>query len=229
MRSNLQPFMPTGTVYGTLLNFRREYAVFEPQMTQAPYKAAPNAPVLYVKTANTFTTNGGVVAVPARVPQVEVGASLAMVFGPAVFTGSALAVPPTIARWVLMNDFSVPHVSYFRPPVKFKCLDGFLGVGSDAVAPHALGDSARVRLEVRINGDLEQVMDFSQLIRDAQTLARDVGEFMSLREGDVLMLGLDCLAGGGRPLASVGDRVEIASPSHPVLGVLSNSLVAAAA
>ena len=66
------------------------------------------------------------------------------------------------------------------------------------------------------------------MIRDAKTLVRDVREFMSLREGDVLMLGLDCLAGGGRPLAQVGDTVDIHSPGHPQLGVLSNSLVAEA-
>ena len=214
------PYRPNGTVYGTLLNFRREHAVFVPQMVQPPYKAAPQAPVLYVKTANTFTPNGGTVAVPARVPRVEVGATLAMVFGP--------SSGPGIAHWVLMNDFSLPHVSYFRPPVKFKCLDGFLGLGSACVSPEILGDPARVTLQVHINGELKQALDFSELIRDAKTLVRDVREFMSLREGDVLMLGLDCLAGGGRPLAQVGDTVDIHSPGHPQLGVLSNSLVAEA-
>jgi 5-oxopent-3-ene-1,2,5-tricarboxylate decarboxylase / 2-hydroxyhepta-2,4-diene-1,7-dioate isomerase len=229
MRFNPKPFMPSGTVYGSLLNFRREHALFAPHMTQAPYKAAPRAPVLYVKTANTFTASGGQVPVPARVPQLEVGATLAMVFGPPVAAGGAMSAVQNMAHWVLMNDFSVPHTSYFRPPVKFKCLDGFLGVGSECVSPAALGDPARVTLEVHINGNRQQVLDFSQLIRDAQSLARDVGEFMSLREGDALMLGLDCLEGGGRPLARVGDTVEITSPTHPVLGMLTNTLVAEAA
>jgi 5-oxopent-3-ene-1,2,5-tricarboxylate decarboxylase/2-hydroxyhepta-2,4-diene-1,7-dioate isomerase len=211
------PYLPRGTVYGTLLNFQREHALWAPQMTTPPYKAGPQAPVLYVKTANTFTRNGGTVAVPARVPQVEVGATLAMVFGP---QGG-----PRVAHWVLMNDLCVPHASYFRPPVKFKCLDGFLGVGAACVPPAALGDPAQVKLEVRVNGDLKQALDFSELVRDAATLARDIGEFMTLREGDVLMLGLDCLAAGGRPLAQVGDTVEIHSPSHSMLGVLSNTLV----
>lgn len=215
------PYRPTGTVYGVLLNFRREHAVFTPQMTYPPYKAAPQAPVLYVKTANTFTPNGGTVAVPAGVPQLEVGATLAMVFGPS--SGQ------DVSHWVLMNDFSLPHTSYFRPPVKFKCLDGFLGIGTACVSTETLGDPAQVKLEVRINGELKQALDFSELIRDAKTLARDVGDFMSLREGDVLMLGLDCLTSGGRPLAQVGDTVDIRSPGHPMLGVLSNSLVAAAA
>jgi 5-oxopent-3-ene-1,2,5-tricarboxylate decarboxylase/2-hydroxyhepta-2,4-diene-1,7-dioate isomerase len=48
---------------------------------------------------------------------------------------------------------------------------------------------------------------------------------MTLREGDVLMLGSDCLPGGGRPLARVGDNIDISSPSHPALGHLSTTLV----
>lgn len=215
-----------GTVYGTLLNFKREFACFAPQMGQLPYRAAPKAPVLYVKTANTWNPHGGHVALPANVPQIEVGATFAMVFGPEADVNKSLLATKTIAYWVLMNDFSIPHASYFRPPVKFKCLDGFLGIGAQRVSAEVLGDAAGVTLEVRINGALKQTVDFSQLIRNAETLARDVSEFMSLREGDALMLGLDCLPDGIRPLAQVGDTVGISSPTHAALGVLSNTVIA---
>jgi 5-oxopent-3-ene-1,2,5-tricarboxylate decarboxylase / 2-hydroxyhepta-2,4-diene-1,7-dioate isomerase len=203
-------YFPTGTVYGVLLNFAAERAALASQMIQPPYKAPPQAPVLYVKTANTWSGNGASVPVPARVSQVEVGATMAMVIGPNI-------------QYVLMNDLSIPHASFFRPPVKFKCLDGFLGIGSQ---PAAAVDPASVKLEVRINSSLQQTVDFSNLVRDAQTLIRDVTEFMTLRDGDVLMLGCDCLPGGGRPLAKVCDVVQISSPSHPALGILTNTLVA---
>ena len=48
-------FWPSGTVFGTLLNFRGELRSLGEQMLQAPYKAAPQAPVLYIKTANTWS------------------------------------------------------------------------------------------------------------------------------------------------------------------------------
>jgi 5-oxopent-3-ene-1,2,5-tricarboxylate decarboxylase / 2-hydroxyhepta-2,4-diene-1,7-dioate isomerase len=219
------PYRPSGTVYGTLLNFCREREVYLPQMSQAPYKAPPSAPVLYVKTANTFSANGSAVPVPAKVPQVEVGATICMIFGPVGHTNNGHKAIQNIASWVLMNDLSISHSSYFRPPVKFKCLDGFLGVGSECVPAASLGDPAGVTLEVRINSELKQTLDFSTLVRDAASLSRDVASFMTLREGDVLMLGLDCLPGGGRPLARVGDRIDISSPSHPAFGILTNTLV----
>ena len=79
--ASASPYWPAGTVYGTLLNFRDEVAALSAQMTQPPYKAPPQAPVLFVKTANTWSANGAAVPVPERVPEVEVGATVAMVIG----------------------------------------------------------------------------------------------------------------------------------------------------
>ena len=208
-----QSFMPTGTVYGTLLNFKAELAAMQPQMNQPPYKAPPQAPILYVKPANTWSANGASIAVPAHVAEVEIGATVAMV----IFNKQV--------RFVLMNDLSIPHSSFFRPPVKFKCLDGFLGIGSQTIETNQPQD---FKLEVRVNDDLVQSLDFSQLVRPADQLLADVSEFITLRTGDVLMLGCDCLPSGKRPVATVGDVITISSPSHPALGTLSNTLIAEA-
>ena len=75
------PFQPDGTVYGTLLNFRHEQALWAARATEPPYKAPPQAPVLFIKTANTFTAAGAAIPLPASAPEVEVGASVGLVFG----------------------------------------------------------------------------------------------------------------------------------------------------
>lgn len=204
-------WMPEGTVYGTLLNFRAEVEALAPKMNQPPYKAPPKAPVLYVKPANTWSAHGAAIAVPARVPEVEIGATIAMVIGD----------HGQVAGYVLMNDLSVPHTSFFRPPVKFKCLDGFLGIGERMLPADQAGDPSTLSLEVRINGELKQSVDFSKLVRPTAQLLVDVNEFMTLRPGDVLMLGCDL----GRPLAKAGDQIDITASG---LGTLSNTLVAEA-
>ena len=201
-----------GTVYGTLMNFRGELDALAAQMNQAPYKAPPQAPVLYVKPANTWTENGGSIAIPAQATQVVVGATVAMVMKSA----------REIAGFVLMNDVRLPHESFFRPPVKFNALDGFLGIGDRIRARNEAGDPAVFKLDVRVNGSVAQTVRFSQLVRPADKLLADVSEFMTLREGDMLMLGCDV----GRPLARAGDRIEIGMPA---LGKLTNTLVAEAA
>jgi 5-oxopent-3-ene-1,2,5-tricarboxylate decarboxylase/2-hydroxyhepta-2,4-diene-1,7-dioate isomerase len=199
------------TVYGTLLNFRDEFDAWAPRMNDAPYKAPPKAPVLYIKPANTWSESGAAIEVPARVPQVEVGATVAMV----------MKAPGELAGYVLMNDLSIPHTSYFRPPVKYKCLDGFLGVGATLLPAGADVDPSRFVLEVFINGELKQTIAFSNLVRSAPQLLSDVAEFMTLGTGDALMLGLDA----GRPLARAGDTVELRADR---LGSLTNTLVAEA-
>ena len=196
-------YVPRGTVYGTLLNFRSEFDALAPQMHEAPYKAPPKAPVLYVKTANTFSPDGAAIPVPARVPQVEIGATVGMVMKSA----------SEVAGCVLMNDVSIPHASFFRPPVKFKCLDGFLGIGAEVREV----DPASVQIDVLVNGQPRQSVRFDALVRDAQRLLADVGEFMTLGAGDVLMLGL----AASRPLAGAGDVVQLRGAG---LGTLSNTL-----
>ncbi|UUZ78297.1 fumarylacetoacetate hydrolase family protein [Polaromonas sp. P1(28)-13] len=201
-------FLPAGTVYGVLLNFRGEVEALAPQMSQPPYKTAPKAPVLYVKPVNTWSAHGAGIPMPARIPEVEIGATIAMVMGDA----------GTVAGYGLMNDLSIPHASFFRPPVKFKCLDGFLGIGAQVMPASEAGDPSQFTLEVRINGEVKQTVDFGNLVRNASQLLADVGEFMTLRAGDVLMLGCDV----GRPLAKVGDRIDISAPGF---GTLTNTLV----
>jgi 5-oxopent-3-ene-1,2,5-tricarboxylate decarboxylase / 2-hydroxyhepta-2,4-diene-1,7-dioate isomerase len=193
-------WMPEGTVYGTLLNFQREHALWAPRMNEAPYKAPPSAPVLYIKTANTFTAAGHSIALPAGQP-VAVAATLGLVMGASGVAGA-----------VLFNDVAIVHESYYRPPVKFQCVDGFLGVGPECVPLQRLGGLeglSGLQLELRINGVHRQTTPLAELVRDAGTLLADVNAFMTLRAGDVLMLGSDCLPDGTRALVHAGDTVEI--------------------
>ena len=69
---------------------------------------------------------------------------------------------------------------------------------------------------------MRQTVDYARLVRPAAQLLADVSEFMTLRPGDVLLLG----CGANRPLARAGQRIDISAPGLPALGTLSNTLVA---
>ena len=205
------PAQVRGTVYGTLLNFRGELAALGEKANAPPYKAPPQAPVLYVKPANTFSANGAAIAVPADAGEVEIGATIAMV----------MKGPNEIGGYVLVNDLSLSQASFFRPPVKSNCLDGFLAIGDRVRSRNEAGDPAVFKLTVSVNGELKQTVRFSEMIRSADQLLADVSAFMTLREGDLLMLGCDA----PRPRARAGSRIEI---HMPALGTLANTLVAEA-
>ncbi|PUE40577.1 fumarylacetoacetate hydrolase family protein [Limnohabitans sp. Bal53] len=201
----MKHWQPAGTAYGCLLNFQREWDLWSPRMAQDPYKGPPRAPVLYVKSANTFNP-GGTLMLQDGVNEVDIGATLGLVIG-------AHGAPDSA---VLLNDWSVPHQSYFRPPVKFRCRDGFLGCGSPPV-PWAPMDLASLSINVQLNGQRVQTVRLSELVRPVERLLADVGEFMSLQAGDVLMLGTDVLANGQRPRARAGDTVCLSAPGFAPL------------
>ena len=186
-----------GTVYGTLNELPRRTR--RPGRADGPAAlqgAAGGARAVH-QAGHTWTENGGAIPVPAHVPEVEIGATIA-----GGMNGRE------IAGFVLMNDLSIPHDNFFRPRSKFKCLDGFLGIGDRVRARNEAGDPAVFKLEVRINGELKQTVRFRSWLRPAEKLLADVSEFMSLAEGDMLALGCD----RGRPRARVGDRIETACP-----------------
>lgn len=203
----MNAWLPQGTVYGTLLNFRREWDLWSARMTQDPHKAPPKAPVLYVKTANTFCPAGQDLLLQDGVSEVDIGATLGLVIGQHAQVVGA----------VLLNDWSVPHTSYYRPPVKYRNRDGFLALPQQVTAGQ-VQDWAALQIAVRRNDEVVQTLDLREMIRGIPQLLTDVGEFMTLQPGDVLMVGTDCLVDGTRPRAKAGDRVEIsASGFAPVI------------
>ena len=197
----MNAWQPQGTVYGTLLNFRREWDLWSARMTQDPHKAPPQAPVLYVKTANTFCPAGQDLLLQDGVSEVDIGATLGLVVG----------AQAQVVGGVLLGDWSVPHTSYYRPPVKFRNRDGFLALPAQAT-PGRMQDWAGLQITARRNGEVVQSVDLKDLMRNLPTLLNDVGDFMTLQPGDVLMVGTDCLPDGTRPRAKTGDKVEISAP-----------------
>jgi 5-oxopent-3-ene-1,2,5-tricarboxylate decarboxylase/2-hydroxyhepta-2,4-diene-1,7-dioate isomerase len=208
-RTPHQPWRPQGTVYGTLLNFRREWDLWAPRMTQDPYKAPPQAPVLYVKTANTFSPAGQYLVLQDGVTEVDIGATLGLVIGDG---GQVVGA-------ALLCDWSVPHTSYYRPPVKFRCRDGFLALPEQVTPCAGVASWTHLTIEVRRNGEQVQTVHLAELVRPMSQLLADVAEFMSLQPGDVLMVGTDCLLDGSRPRAKTGDRIEISAPGLQSLAV----------
>jgi 5-oxopent-3-ene-1,2,5-tricarboxylate decarboxylase/2-hydroxyhepta-2,4-diene-1,7-dioate isomerase len=201
---NIHGWVPSGTVYGTLLNFSGEWARWEPRMADKPHNGAPKVPVLYVKTANTFAPYNTSVALPAG-EVTEAAASLGLLIGEGGVPTHAL----------LVNDLSLAHESYYRPAIKFRNRDGFLGLPQEPTPLAALGGLeglASLQIELRVNGVHKQTTSLRDLKRDLPTLLRDVAEFMGLRAGDVLLVGSEVLADGTRPKVVSGDTVEISAP-----------------
>jgi len=70
------PYRLSGTVYGVLLNHAPALQALGAAVNDAPYKAPPKAPVLYVKPRNTLAAPGSTCELPADVDALQIGANL---------------------------------------------------------------------------------------------------------------------------------------------------------
>lgn len=214
--------VPTnGTVFGVLFNFPGELAALGAAVNAAPYVAPPRAPVLYIKPINTWIGAGMPIELPADVPAVRIGVSLGLVIGRTATRVAAANALDYVAGYTVVNDLTVPHESYYRPPLRENCRDGFCPIGPWIVGREAVRDPAKLALRAYVNGELRQENSTAALTRPIPQLLADITEFMTLNEGDVLMVGVP----ENRPLAKVGDRIAVEVEG---VGRLENTLVAEA-
>jgi 5-oxopent-3-ene-1,2,5-tricarboxylate decarboxylase/2-hydroxyhepta-2,4-diene-1,7-dioate isomerase len=108
-----------------------------------------------------------------------------------------------VAGIVIAADLSLPHASYYRPAIREKCFDGSLPLSS--VKP--LVDLANLQLRTEFDGLLVEQRSLADLVRDPVQLLVDVTEFMTLAEGDVLLVGVSYQA----PQVAAGSRVQISA------------------
>jgi 5-oxopent-3-ene-1,2,5-tricarboxylate decarboxylase / 2-hydroxyhepta-2,4-diene-1,7-dioate isomerase len=207
-----------GTVYGVALNFAGARAAREATFTVPPYGAPPQAPVLYIKPRNTRIAHGEAVPLPVDAVEVEVGATLGIVIG-----RDARRVPRNEARefiagYTLVNDVTLPHESIFRPPLRFNCRDGFCPIGPWVVPRDSLAGVDSLAIRAYVNDELRMQDSMTNLYRPIDVLIADISDFMTLRTGDILMVGVP----GGSVRARAGDLMAVEIEG---LGRLENLLV----
>jgi len=202
----------SGTVYGVVLNDHASLRRIGDALEAAPYKGAPKAPAMYIKPANTRvacgtvtteTTAGPRVSLPSGEKAVEVGATIGLVIGRAAARLSRANALDAVAGIVLAGDLSLPHASYYRPAIREKCFDGALPIGS--VQP--LVDLGQLVIATEIDGEVVERRSLADLVRDPAQLLVDVTEFMTLNQGDVLLVGVSYQA----PQAAAGSQVKISA------------------
>jgi 5-oxopent-3-ene-1,2,5-tricarboxylate decarboxylase/2-hydroxyhepta-2,4-diene-1,7-dioate isomerase len=205
------PFAPwalSGTVIGVLMNHRPALAALGDAVHQPPYKAPPQAPVLYLKPRNTWVPSGGVVPVPADAPELELGACLAAVIGRPAKGISAGDAPDHIAGWLLVADVCVPHAVYYRPSLRWRVRDGFCPLGPEAVPRAAVPDPDALTIAVELDGRVVHEAPTGDRVRGIAALIADVSAFMTLHPGDLLTLGV----AHGAPRVRAGQRARLTAP-----------------
>ena len=208
----------SGTIYGTLLNYKGNLQTMGNKLYEKPYNNPPNAPVLYIKPQNTLTGYGSPIPLPKDVSGLEIGAALGIVIGRTATQVSREQALEYVKGYTVVNDVSIPHKSVHRPAIKEKVRDGFCPVGPWIIDQDEVTNPDNLKIRVYINGKLRQENTTANLVRSVATLIEDVTEFMTLNIGDILLVGVPENA----PVAKAGDEVRIEIDE---IGMLENTVI----
>ena len=154
-----------------------------------PYKAAPKAPVLYVKPRNTLSVNGASMTMPGDVSELDVGASIGLVIGRVAARLTESEALEYVSGLTLVADLRVPHESFYRPSVRFIARDGSCFIGPEVVGLSGIPSPDDIELKIFVDGR-EQPVARPDRMRSAARLLADVTDFMTLLPGDILLLGI---------------------------------------
>ncbi|NWL45106.1 4-hydroxyphenylacetate isomerase [Pseudomonas hunanensis] len=208
-----------GTLFGVALNYNGLLQQRLTEFEQPPYKQAPVKPVLFIKTPNTRNSHGAEVIHPAGGERLQPGPALGVVIGKDASRVSVADALTHVAGYTIVNEYSLPEDSYYRPAVKAKCRDGFCAIGPDLVPVSAITDPHQLTLKLYVNGVVAQENSTANMVRSVPQLIAELSEFMTLHAGDILITGTP----EGRVDVQPGDRVDIEIDG---LGKLTNYIVA---
>lgn len=208
-----------GTLFGVALNYQGLLRSRLEEFQQPPYQKPPVKPVLFIKTANTRNGHGLPVVFPAGVERLQPGPALGVVIGKDASRVSEAEAMSHVAGYLIVNEFSLPEDSYYRPAVKAKCRDGFCPIGPELVPASQIANPNALGIRLLVNGELRQQNNTANWVRNIPQLIAELSEFMTLHAGDVLITGTP----EGRVDVQPGDIVAVEIDG---LGRLVNTVVA---
>ncbi|MEC5422995.1 fumarylacetoacetate hydrolase family protein [Virgibacillus sp. C22-A2] len=208
----------SGTIYGTLFNFRDQQKAMKEKFHEMPYNEPPIRPVLYIKPRNTINSHQHPIPVPSGKSGVEVNATIGVIIGRNATHLTKQDALSYVDGYTVVNDVSTAHDSFFRPAIKNKARDGFCSVGPWIIAREEVPDLNQLMIRTFCNGDLVHVSNTKNLVRSIPQLLAEVTEFMTLYKGDMLLIGIP----NNAPIASPGDTVKIVIDQ---IGTLVNPII----
>ena len=188
-----------GTVFALGLNYVDHAA-------ELAFKA-PEEPLLFLKTPNTFTGHRQRSYRPDGVEYMHYEAELVAVIEKTARKVKQGEAMDYVGGYTLCNDYAVRDYleNFYRPNLRVKCRDSLSPLGPYIIDRDDVDDPHDLKLSTRVNGELHQEGTTRDLVFDIPFLVEYLSAFTTLQPGDMISTGTP------RGLADVqpGDEVVI--------------------
>jgi acylpyruvate hydrolase len=187
----------------------------------------PDYPTLFTRFATSLVGHNAPVVRPKVSDKFDYEGELVAVIGQGGRHISRQRALDHVAGYSLFNDVSVRDYQFKSPQWTVgKNFDGTGPFGPVFVTADELPAGAKgLRLQTRLNGQIMQDANTSDMVFDVATLIAIISEAITLESGDVIVTGTPSGVGQSRKppvFMKAGDRVEVEIEK---IGILSNPVV----
>ena len=201
----------------------RNYAEHAAELGDDP----PTAPLIFGKFENTLVGPDEPIVLPPEATHVDAEAELCVEIGTG---GRRIAVSDALDHvrgYRCANDLSARNIQYSESQwARAKGFDTFCPVGSECIPVSELGDGSGLRVVQKVNGEVLQDGNTTDLIFTVPFLIAYISAAFTLEPGDLILTGTPPGVGWARdpkrPLRP-GDVVEVEVDG---IGVLRNPVIA---
>lgn len=197
----------SGHIYGVVLNDVREREVLQPAFMEAPYGKPPVAPVVFMKPR--VCLNRWSPANDAAGPW-QASTCLALLFAEDATCCTEAQVDRVIGATALAIDLSRPQPNYYRPSIAMRNEEGTLALSDWS------GPTFPAKLDLMIDGKQAHSWQLNRLARPVHALVSEISLFLTLKAGDVLLVGLP----GDAPTVTAGQSLVVEAEGMPRAGMI---------
>ncbi len=189
-------------------------------------KALPTAPTLFAKAPGSVIGSDAPIVIPRHVTQPDYEGELAVVIGTRARDVARASALEYVAGLTIAHDVSARDHQYTTGQFTWsKSFDSFCPLGPEVVSLDEVDLAAGLPLETKVNGEVMQSSNTSELVFDVPALIAWITQGLTLQPGDVILTGTPAGVGAARTpprWLMNGDVVEI---SIGGLGTLRNPVV----
>lgn len=186
----------------------------------------PEFPLVFSKCTTALIGPEDHIRLPRISDQIDYEAELAIVIGKEARSISAERAMEYVAGYTIMNDVTARDIQRReRQWTRAKGLDTFAPCGPWLVTPDEVPNPHSLRIELRVNGEVRQSANTSDLIFKIPQLIEFISQDLTLRPGDIISTGTPSGVGVFRQppvFLKPGDQIEIEIES---IGRLSNRVI----
>jgi acylpyruvate hydrolase len=150
----------------------------------------PERPVLFAKFPSCLIAHGDDIVRPADVTQLDYEAELVVVIGKRARKVSKADALDYVAGYMVGNDVTAREVQKRDGQwVRGKSYDTFAPTGPYLVTRDEIPDPGNLGIRCRVNGELRQDSNTSNLVFDVPTLIENLSAGITLEPGDLVFTG----------------------------------------